>query len=76
MLGELRRLAKQAPFIPFTIHMADGREFHVQHPDYLFVGQWFHAVFEHDDGTLEILPDLLISGLTLHAGPAATAPAA
>jgi len=75
MLGELRRLAKQAPFIPFTIHMADGRQFRVQHPDHLFVGQRFHAVLEQDDGTLEILPGLLISGLTLHAGPAAAAPA-
>jgi hypothetical protein len=71
MLGEIRKLVKQTPFIPFTIHLADGRRFRIGHPDYLFVGQRFHAVFEHDDGTLELLPGLLVSGVTVHAEPTA-----
>ena len=39
MRADKIREAKQAqPFKPFVMHLADGREFAVGHPDFLFVG--------------------------------------
>lgn len=34
---QLRTAHRAAPFRPFTIRMADGRSFHVPHPDFLFM---------------------------------------
>lgn len=34
---QLRAAHRAAPFQPFTVHMADGRSFHVPHPDFLFM---------------------------------------
>jgi hypothetical protein len=31
----LQRALRAAPFIPFTLHLADGREFYVPHPDFV-----------------------------------------
>jgi hypothetical protein len=37
MKQRLLELLHAAPFIPFTIHLADGRALRVQHPDFVAV---------------------------------------
>ncbi len=34
-IQQLRAAHRATPFRPFTVHMADGRSFHVPHPDFL-----------------------------------------
>ena len=34
-IEQIRAARTAAPFKPFTIHTADGRSFHVSHPDFL-----------------------------------------
>jgi hypothetical protein len=34
---EIRRFLKRQPFIPFTIHMNDGRKLGVNHPDFVAI---------------------------------------
>ncbi|HEY3755131.1 MAG TPA: hypothetical protein VGL42_03175 [Opitutaceae bacterium] len=37
MTDDLRQLVRQAPFRPFRLHLADGRNIEVPHPDYIFI---------------------------------------
>jgi hypothetical protein len=57
------RLAAQ-PFLPFVVHTADGREYHVRSHDHAHVSPGGGRVsIWTDDETEFILPALLISGL-------------
>jgi hypothetical protein len=63
MIGDIRKLRQNRPFVPFTIHLADGRHFTVPTVDhFLVVGS--RAVVLNDNDTIEILPALLMSGIT------------
>ena len=37
MLQEIRELTRLAPFRPFTLHLADGRQLKVPHPDFVWL---------------------------------------
>lgn len=37
MFEKLRSLWHATPFVPFTIHLADGRSFEVPHPDFFLL---------------------------------------
>ncbi len=63
MIGDIRKLRQNSPFVPFTIHMADGRKFQVPTLDY-FIVAGSRAVILNDNDSMEILPALLISGTT------------
>ena len=63
MIGEISRLRQNRPFVPFTIHLTDGRRFEVPTIDhFLVVGR--RAVVLNDNDSIEILPAVLMSGLT------------
>jgi hypothetical protein len=34
-IEQLRNTIRASPFRPFTVHVADGRTFHVPHPDFV-----------------------------------------
>ncbi len=36
-IDQLRRVARAEPFSPFTIYLADGRRFHVPHPEFITI---------------------------------------
>lgn len=58
----------QAPFRPFTIHMADGRVFHVSHPDFVARSKSGRTVIVFGDGDdYSVLDLLLMSELEVHA---------
>ena len=63
MIVDIRKLKQDRPFVPFTIHRADGRHFQVLTGDhFLIVGN--RAVVLNDNDSIEILPALLMSGIT------------
>jgi len=58
----------QAPFRPFTIHMADGRAFYVSHPDFVARSKTGRTVIVFGDGDdYSVLDLLLMSELEVHA---------
>ena len=68
---EIREAQRRQPFIPFTMHLADGRDFTVNHPDFLFVsGSGRLARVEDLDGNGEMIDPLLVVSLTIPAGRA------
>ncbi|MGA2257548.1 MAG: hypothetical protein ABSG53_23045 [Thermoguttaceae bacterium] len=38
-IGEIRDMLRKQPFRPFDIHLADGREFPIEHVDFLLVSR-------------------------------------
>lgn len=40
----------QSPFVPFVVHLSDGRNFRVEHPDYVFAGPTLGFDVWIDDG--------------------------
>lgn len=66
MIGDIRILVTAPHFAPFSIHMADGRSFRVPTRDHVGVST-ARATVMHDDGSCDILPGLLMAGLTVDA---------
>ncbi len=76
MLSELRNLIAQRPFVPFTIHMANGELIRVPTLDHIAVAPsgGRALVFADNDRTI-FVSLLLISQITMDA-QSASAPAA
>ena len=68
MLGDIRTLLAEVPFLPFIIHMADGREVRVPSRDHISIGT-ARVTVTRDDGSKNILPGLLMAGLTVDRPP-------
>jgi hypothetical protein len=53
------------------MHLADGREFAVGHPDFLFVGPVARIIILEDlDGQIEIIDPMMVTSLTRAPGEA------
>jgi hypothetical protein len=66
MIVDIREHLYARPFVPFTIHVADGRSFHVPTRDHAHVWPSRARVSIYtDEGPEQILPGLLISGITV-----------
>jgi len=67
---ELRSAYKAEPFMPFSICLADGREFHVPSQEYLMVPPEASQTFvvAQPDGTFRVLDLLLVSSLDFKNG--------
>ena len=63
---DIRKLLIARPFVPFTVHVADGRQFHVPTFEHAHVLPRGNRVDVYtDDNSTNFLPTLLISGLTM-----------
>jgi hypothetical protein len=73
-LNELRRALIAEPFRPFTIRLADGREYPVPHRNFLFIHPAGRTaiVATIEDASFEIVDILLIA--SLHFGNGRKAP--
>ena len=61
---QLKRMRDARPFAPFSVHAADGRQFHVMHPENMILsrsGRTFTV--ENVDGLSEVLDTLLVMSL-------------
>lgn len=65
---QFRNTLHQQPFRPFTIHLSDGRAFHVAHPDFVAQSPSGRTVivFKTDE-SYSVLDLLLFSELEVHA---------
>jgi hypothetical protein len=71
-IEKLRGVLYATPFIPFTIHMADGRNIRVPHRDFICYSPSGRTVIvEHQDDTHSVLDVLLITELEVEAAAAA-----
>jgi hypothetical protein len=68
---QLRSLVIARPFRPFVMHLADGREVPVQHPDFLLISPSGRTVnvYQPDD-TQNIVDLLLVTDIELKPSPA------
>lgn len=66
MTSDIRQRLQAQPFVPFTVHVADGREYRVPTPDHAHVLPSGGRVSIYTDDDREfILPALLLSGMAL-----------
>ena len=66
MKERIRQLLHTVPFQPFIIYMADGRQFRVEHPDFVLASpknQSWGIVEEPDNDRMHHLAALLITGV-------------
>jgi hypothetical protein len=64
MTNQLSQLIHATPFQPFVIHLADGRELSVPHPDFIAHREGRRvAVVLRDDDTASYLDVLMITDL-------------
>jgi hypothetical protein len=73
-LDDLRQVKDRLPFEPFEIHLADGREIRIGHPDALaWQGPDFAPVLHivHADGRREVVNFAAITSLSPAGFPAA-----
>ena len=63
-VDQFRRFQSVRPFEPFAIHLADGREFLVQHPEGASLSTSGRTVVVFNrDNLLEVLDMLLVTSL-------------
>jgi hypothetical protein len=61
---EVRRLYEARPFRPFVIHMADGQNIRVAHPEFMAIGPGARTMVVYQpDGSFEIVDLLLVTAL-------------
>jgi hypothetical protein len=63
-IAELRNLCAAQPFRPFVIHLADGRQVPVQHPEVLSAAPGGQAITVHQpDDTMDIVDLISVTDL-------------
>ena len=68
-IEQLRQKHLATPFRPFTIHLADGRAYHVPHRDFLsYSPHGGRTIIVYGEGdSFSILDLLLVTELAVHA---------
>ena len=70
MTADIRKLIHAAPFVPFTIHLADGGQLRVPTVDHVAIPPVGGRVMVfHDDGMWDMVSALLISRVTVDREP-------
>jgi hypothetical protein len=68
-MEELRKHWGAAPFRPFKLHLDDGREFGIDHPEFLSFSRGGRTIAVADlDGTFEVIDLLHVVSLTIGNG--------
>jgi hypothetical protein len=70
-IEEIRKVQRAQPFRPFTLYLTDGRQFLVDHPEFMLISRSNRTVVVDDvAGNIEIIDLILVTGLTVPAdGP-------
>jgi hypothetical protein len=69
-IEQLRNVHRAQPFRPFTIHLADGRNLLVPHPDFLSHSPTGRTIIVyHPDDAFSIIDLLLVTELEIHSAP-------
>ena len=67
MKDRIRELMHQTPFRPFTLHLADGREFRIDHPDYIFASPQLglEILVSTEEGRIHYISAMQITSIDL-----------
>ena len=61
---QIRKAHQARPFKPFTLRTGGGREYHVPHPEFMFIAPPGRTIFVVDqDGAAELIDLLLVESL-------------
>jgi hypothetical protein len=61
---QVHKMLRARPFVPFTLHLADGRALRVNHPENAMVSDLgLSAAVLNPDGVIEIVDLLLVTSL-------------
>jgi hypothetical protein len=67
----VREACRKQPFTPFSLRLADGRELHIPHPDFVFVTPGGRrVVVVGQDESMSIIEPLLIVSIDYAGEPA------
>jgi hypothetical protein len=74
MKQRIRDLLRAVPFQPFVIRMADGREYRIEHPDFVLAAASDvpQITIEEPNGTVHFLSALLVTSVEV-LGPLTSA---
>jgi hypothetical protein len=63
--ARIRELLHAQPFVPFVIRMADGRDYRIEHPDFVLAAASDipQITIEDPDGRQHFLPALLVTSV-------------
>lgn len=65
-IADIRDARRAQPFRPFVLHLADGRQFLVDHPEFLMVSRNDRTIILDDvDGNLEIIDPMLVASVSI-----------
>jgi len=68
-IDQIRGAQLYQPFRPFTLHLADGRSFLVDHPEFMLVSRDSRTIVVNDvEGNIEIIGPMLVTSLTVPSG--------
>jgi hypothetical protein len=68
---EIREAQRAEPFRPFVLHLADGRQFVVDHPESILLSRNNRTVVVDDiEGNIELIDSMLVTSMTIPASPA------
>ena len=63
---EIRKVQRAQPFRPFILHLADGRTFEINHPEFLFLSHGERtAIVDDVDGSFEIIDPMLVTSVSV-----------
>lgn len=66
MKADIRKLAHASPFVPFTIHLADGGQLRVPAVDHIAVPPAGNRIFVFgDDARYDVIPALMVTRVTV-----------
>jgi len=60
-VDEIRTLLHSHPFVPFTIHLADGRSMHVVHPDFVAIAPEGNSIIVYEVDSSFAIVDLSLA---------------
>jgi hypothetical protein len=64
-VSEIREALRNQPFRPFTVHLADGREFPVAHIDFLLISHTERTIIVAKlNGGYEVVYPVMITSLS------------
>lgn len=65
-VSEIRETLRKQPFRPFRIHLADGREFPIDHVDFLLISRSERSIVVADlNGGYEIIDPVMVTSLSV-----------